>query len=109
MAVSVLPSPVCISTIDRLCMAIPPSTLHVEMPHVQGPPPRFADQGKCLDQNPFERLAATYSVTKPQALLAELRVSQRLERRFQLGNARQIGRPTSDPVAARQTQLATNS
>ncbi len=58
--------------------------LHVEVPHIERPPARLADQGIGLDEQSSERLAAFRPIAEREAAFAELLVAEldqfRLER-----------------------------
>ena len=64
-------------------MAMPPSNLHVEVPHVEGSPAGLAHQGIGLDQQPAQRLAALGPISQRQAPLAKLLVGQGHQFRLQ--------------------------
>ena len=73
--------------------------LHVEVPHVDGPPAGLADQGVAFDQQPRQRLAALGAVAQRKAPLAELLVAELLQFRLQAGDLRQQRGPTRQPPA----------
>ena len=73
--------------------------LHVEVPHVELPPPRLAHQGERLDQQPLERLAAAGPVAERQARLLQIEVALLHQRLFERGDSRNIRGPLRKPRA----------
>ena len=63
--------------------------LHVEMPHVDGPPAGLADQGVGLRPAARQRLAALGAIAEREAPLAKLVVGQGLQFRLQGRDLRQ--------------------
>ena len=92
---------------------MPPSNLHVEVPHVDGPPAGLADQGVAFDQQPRQRLAALGPIAQRKAPLAELLVAELLQLRLQGGDLGQQRGPTRQPpviqTAGQTRQLRPNA
>ena len=100
-AVSVLPSPVCISTIELIMDGRAAQQLHVEVPHVELAPARLAHQGERLDQQPVERLAAAGPVAERQAHLLEIVVALGHQPLFQRGDPGHQRSPLRESSAQR--------
>ena len=78
---------------------MPPRSLHVEVPHVDGPPAGLADQGVGLDQQLRKRLAAFGPIAERQAALAKLLVVELHQFRFQGADLGHELRPIRQPPA----------
>ena len=73
--------------------------LHVEVPHVDGPPAGLADQGVGLDQQLRQRLAAFRPIAERQAALAKLLVVELEQFRFHRADLGHELRPIRQPPA----------
>ncbi len=85
---------------DRVVMhGRPAQELHVEVPHVELPPARFAHQRERLDQQPIERLAAAGAVAQRKARLLQVEVVLLYERFFERRDLRNVCGPLRKPRA----------
>ena len=75
--------------------------LHVEVPHVDGPPAGLADQGVALDQQLRQRLAALRPIAERQAPLAKLLVVELEHFRLQGVDPGHQRSPARKPPAGR--------
>ena len=77
----------------------PAQQLHVEVAHVESPPPGFADQRERLDEQSLERLAAAGPIAEREAHLLQLVVALGHEPLFERLDAWHQGGPLGQPPA----------